>query len=164
VTFAPRTWVVGEVVQAATLNDEVRDQFASMFAAWTTYTPTWTATVDPVLGNGTLTGRYIKIGRTCHVSIILTIGSTTTLGTGAYSFGLPFTAAAAAVGYIGGARLASTDTWHGQSNLGASGTTFNATFPATSTNTRAANMSGSVPQALAATNILRASLTYQTST
>src|SRR5690606_3571292 len=77
VTFTPRTWIVGEVVSAATMNQEIRDQFNSMFAAWTAYTPSWTAsTSNPALGNGTITGRYMKYGRTVWASIKLTTGST----------------------------------------------------------------------------------------
>lgn len=47
--------------------------------AWTSYTPTlgngWT------LGNGTLTGAYMLVGKICHVSFDFTFGSTTTAGT-----------------------------------------------------------------------------------
>ncbi|MET9517044.1 hypothetical protein [Streptomyces sp. NPDC002994] len=93
-TFTPRTWVVGETVSAAIMNQEIRDQFNSMFAAWTSFTPTWTgATTNPSLGNGTLVGRYMKIGRTCKVSMILTIGSTSTFGSGNLRLSLPFTGA-----------------------------------------------------------------------
>lgn len=60
-------------------------------AAWTTFTPTWTcATTAPAIGNGTLTGRYIKVGRLviCHYKFVA--GSTTTFGTGNWMFSLPF--------------------------------------------------------------------------
>lgn len=61
---------------------------------WISYTPTWTSTgTAPSLGNGTLIGRYIKIGKLVHVFIRLTWGSTTSAGTGDYSFSLPFTPA-----------------------------------------------------------------------
>jgi hypothetical protein len=90
VTFAPRTWVVGETVTAALMNQEIRDQFDSFFGAWTVYTPTWSgSSTNPVLGNGTLTGRYVRIGRTITVIIKLTTGSTTTYGSGAYRWSLP---------------------------------------------------------------------------
>ncbi|MET9506927.1 hypothetical protein ABZX62_00315 [Streptomyces flavidovirens] len=93
-TFTPRTWVVGETVSAALMNAEIRDQFNEMFAAWTAYTPTWTAaTTNPSLGNGTLTGRYLKIGRTCKVLIVLTLGSTSTYGSGNLRLSLPVTGA-----------------------------------------------------------------------
>ncbi|PVD01353.1 hypothetical protein [Streptomyces sp. CS014] len=100
-TFAPRLWMAGETVTAAMLNTEIRDQFNSMFDAWTAFTPTWTSTgTAPTLGNGTLTGRYMKIGRTVHVYGALTFGSTTNTGTGSLTMGLPVQAASASPGVL----------------------------------------------------------------
>jgi hypothetical protein len=60
---------------------------------WTVYTPTWTAaTTNPVLGNGSLVGRYKQIGEVVHFTMQLAIGSTTTLGTSYWRFTLPVTA------------------------------------------------------------------------
>lgn len=60
---------------------------------WQSYTPTWTAdTTNPSIGNGTLVGRYTQIGKTCILIIGLTMGSTTTYGSGNWSFSLPKTA------------------------------------------------------------------------
>ncbi|MFJ1808552.1 MULTISPECIES: hypothetical protein [unclassified Streptomyces] len=163
-TFAPRTWVVGEVVTAALLNQEVRDQFSSIFDAWTTYTPTWTAaTTNPVVGNATIAGRYLKIGRKCIVDIRIQMGSTTTYGSGVYSFSVPFTSASS-VDYLGNARLASTDTWIGQTVLSGGNAAFQCVFSTSSGDSRAATMSPTVPNTLANTHILRAQLEYQTST
>lgn len=54
------------------------------------YTPTLTSGgTAPVLGNGTLTGRASRSGSTGRVSIELTLGSTTTLGSGDLRFSLP---------------------------------------------------------------------------
>lgn len=59
-----------------------------------TYTPTWTSSgVAPVLGNGTLIGRFIRNGNNVTVDIQLIMGSTTTFGTGVYFFSLPTTIA-----------------------------------------------------------------------
>lgn len=56
-----------------------------------TYTPTWTgASADPVIGNGTLTGRYFRVGRQVSVCITVVMGTTTTFGTGAWYFALPY--------------------------------------------------------------------------
>ena len=61
--------------------------------AWTSYTPTWTAQVtNPTLGNGTITGAYKVIGKTCFVRITLNYGTTTSGGSGGWLFGLPLTA------------------------------------------------------------------------
>jgi len=69
------------------------------FGAWTAYTPTWTAnTTNPVLGNGTIVGAYAQIGKVVNFRIVLTMGSTTTFGSGFYSFGVPVTSAAGATG------------------------------------------------------------------
>ncbi|WP_371528369.1 hypothetical protein OG302_22265 [Streptomyces sp. NBC_01283] len=83
-TTTPRTWVVGEVVSAALLNAEIRDQFNSFFGAWTSWTPGWLAEggAAPTIGNGTLTGRYLKIGRTVDWVLQLSWGSTTAAGGG----------------------------------------------------------------------------------
>lgn len=60
------------------------------------YTPTWTgASSNPVLGNGTLYGLYNREGRTVTASVTLTIGSTTTMGSGVWAFSLPYTRDAA---------------------------------------------------------------------
>lgn len=163
-TFTPRTWVVGETVSAAIMNQEIRDQINSMLDAWTSYTPAWTASTAPDVGNGTLTGRYLKIGRTVTASIILTCGSTTTYGSGAWNFSLPVAAASAAVPYLGSARMTSTDTWHGQASINSGASTLQVTFPTSSTNTRSANASQGTPATLAATHTIRATVTYQSAT
>lgn len=97
-TFTPRTWVVGEVVSAALMNQEIRDQWNTVIGAWTDYTPSWIAESGgtPAVGNGTLTGRYLKVGRTVDVVIKLTVGSSTTFGNANanWAFGLPFLPAA----------------------------------------------------------------------
>lgn len=60
---------------------------------WQYFTPSWTAvTTNPAIGNGTISGRYTEIGTTVHFGFIITMGSTTTFGTGDYRFGLPVAA------------------------------------------------------------------------
>ena len=78
-------------VSAATANFSGPISAGNMnLGAWTTYTPTWTAsTTNPTLGNGTLTGRFCKIGKMCIVNIVLNFGSTTNTGSGAYRWTLP---------------------------------------------------------------------------
>ena len=64
--------------------------------AWTTYTPTWTAsTTNPTIGNGTLEGRYIELGSAVFGEIRIVAGSTTNRGSGTYAISLPFSS----VGY-----------------------------------------------------------------
>ena len=55
------------------------------------YTPEWTsASTQPVLNNGSIGGTYHLIGNVCHCRGLLSMGSTTTFGTGAYFLTLPF--------------------------------------------------------------------------
>lgn len=54
------------------------------------YTPVWSSTgTQPVLGDGTIYGRYTLLGRLVHLYIELIMGSTTTYGTGEYRFSIP---------------------------------------------------------------------------
>ena len=69
-----------------------------------TYTPTWTASsgAAPAISDGTITGRYVKVGIVVHVWITLVAGASTTFGDGgSLIFLLPFTAGSAGVNYIG---------------------------------------------------------------
>lgn len=146
-TTTPRTWVVGEVVTAALLNQEIRDQFNSFFGAWSSYTPTWTAaTTNPVLNNGVLVGRYMKIGRTIQYHINLIPGSTTTFGSGGYSFDLPATSANAGASYVGNSHLLAGGTrYAGQNVVSPNASTTSPFFPTNSTTTTLSQMSPTVP-------------------
>jgi hypothetical protein len=160
-TTTPRTWVVGETVTAAIVNTEIRDQFNSFFGTWTAWTPTWTAvTTNPVLGNGTFTARYLKIGRTCQVNMELNTGSTTTYGSGAWIFSLPFTAASSVGLRAGVAHAVGTIRAAGHA-LVASTTTFQCYFPASSTVSNLNNCGAANPFTWAAANILRTSLIFE---
>ncbi len=69
--------------------------------AYIAYTPTISSFggTAPTLGNGTITGEYLRIGNFVHYRIALTWGSTSTYGTGGgrWAFGLPFTTGIAAI-------------------------------------------------------------------
>jgi len=55
-----------------------------------TYTPVITAGGSAFsAGNATITGRWQRFGRTVHLQIDVLFGSTTTFGTGVYTFSLP---------------------------------------------------------------------------
>jgi len=61
--------------------------------AWDTWVPVWASTgTQPAKGNGVLDGQYVQIGKTVHASLQLIAGSTTTWGTGTYTFTLPVAA------------------------------------------------------------------------
>lgn len=60
---------------------------------WTSYTPVWTAaTVNPVIGNGSIIGQFCRIGKVVHFAAQITMGSTTTFGSGQYVVTLPVNA------------------------------------------------------------------------
>ena len=77
---------------------------------WQAYTPTWTQSgASPAIGNGTITGAYIKIGRTVLGRIEIAFGSTTNFGSGTnpWIFSLPLTPTVPA------ANLRSIGSWSG---------------------------------------------------
>jgi hypothetical protein len=90
-TATPRTWVAGEVPTAANFNTDVRD-FGRAFAdAWTSYTPTLTAsTTNPT--NWTQTGFYMRAGKLIICKFKLTAGASMTAGSGTYRIALPVSA------------------------------------------------------------------------
>lgn len=109
VNTTPRTWVSSEVVTAAEMNTEIRDFAAGIQSAWTTFTPTWTGSgSNPAIGNGTFTARYQRVGKTITFLIATSLGSTTTIGTGTYSWTLPVTALLGAHVAIGDANFFDT--------------------------------------------------------
>ena len=86
----PSTWVAAATLTAAQLNAQLRDNFKAIGDPWTAWTPTWTATTtNPVIGNGSLTGGYILAGKLCHFWAQITMGSTTTYGTGSWLLDMP---------------------------------------------------------------------------
>lgn len=87
---SPRTWFAGEDPPASVYNTDIRDNFKAIGDPWISYTPTWTAaTTNPVIGNGTITGAYAAAGKLIFFRISIVGGSTTTWGTGVYSFTYP---------------------------------------------------------------------------
>lgn len=90
--ISPRTFVAGEVVTAAELN-EIRDSLKAIGDPWAAYTP---VVSNFTLGNGTLTGKALQAGKLTLFTIEFTFGSTST-ATGTLQFTLPSTAAGAGV-------------------------------------------------------------------
>jgi hypothetical protein len=87
------------ILQAPITNNTVivRDSTTASGLAWsndyTSYTPSWSVNSGPApsIGNGTLSGRYLLVGKLCHVQIFFQGGSTTTYGSGGiWQFTLPF--------------------------------------------------------------------------
>lgn len=91
--YPPATW--GDAV--ATNDAYFYAQSLGSEAAWTSYTPTWSGTI----GNGTITGRYRKLGRLVHFYVRVVWGGTTSHAAATQTLTLPFTAATPGSGFIG---------------------------------------------------------------
>lgn len=67
--------------------------------AYTAYVPTWTASgTAPAIGNATVIGQYVQVGKLVHAYGSIVFGSTSTFGTGVYSLALPVPASVNAIG------------------------------------------------------------------
>lgn len=130
---------------------------------WTSYTPTWTAgTTNPTLGNGTLIGRYSRVGRMITFHINLTIGSTTNLGSGSYAWALPVPVTSVDVHFVGNAHIiAGGPRYGGQCLMSTTGTTTAAYFPITSSNTNLQVVNPTNPASLASGHQVRLTGTYE---
>lgn len=96
----PTNWNPDHAPTAA----ELEQVLAVIRGTWTTYTPSWTgSSVNPAIGNGTITGRYCYLNATTiKVIVKLVFGSTSTKGTGGWRISLPLTAAdSAGFGAVG---------------------------------------------------------------
>ena len=93
-TFIGNQQITGSLIVSASTNltGSVTINESRIDNAWTSYTPTWEAPTPPAIGNGTITGAYKVIGKTCFVRGRITMGSTTTYGSGDWKIGLPVAA------------------------------------------------------------------------
>lgn len=79
--MSDKAWLAPSNVGSSVFND-----------AYTAYTPVWTSDgTAPALGNATVTAVYKKVGRFVHYIGKVVMGSSSTYGTGSYSFSLPYT-------------------------------------------------------------------------
>ncbi|MFI7042595.1 hypothetical protein ACIBI0_38460 [Microbispora rosea] len=80
----------GDYITRGFWKTEVTNRWSDLYASWTYFTPTWTAsTTQPSLGNGTFVGAYLQVGQAVFFRMRLQFGSSTTPGTGSWSFSLP---------------------------------------------------------------------------
>jgi hypothetical protein len=60
---------------------------------WTSYAPTWTGSIsNPVINNGVISASYRQVGKTVDLKGKITMGTTTTFGSGVWLISLPVTA------------------------------------------------------------------------
>lgn len=71
--------------------NKLADQVDQMYGPWQTYEPVWSQSSGTVLnvGSGSLTGRYIKIGRVVHAHIRLERAADSNIGSGLWVWTLP---------------------------------------------------------------------------
>jgi hypothetical protein len=111
----------------------------------TAITPLWVSSgTSPSVGNGTLTGEYYQLGKMVWINIVLTLGSTSTIGTGNYTFSVPSAPAAVSRG-AGSARLFKVSganvvlsPWFSAGNTITPDTTAGASFASTNWGTQSA--------------------------
>lgn len=153
-------FLAGHEPDSAELVTHITNNFKALGDAWTSYNPTWGASgTAPALGNGTLVGAYMNTGKLCIARIFLTMGSTTTYGTGNYTISLPFTSAVGAQWFpVGGCvcRDASGAATYFFGGFTASSTTV------TGGNDAASRLGQLVPFTWANTDTLAFSLSYET--
>ena len=106
-TFTTKT--NGQVVEPAHMND-LQDEVTALetflrselfqqvtttsLLTGTAFVPTWSSTGSaPAIGNGTIAGTYWRIGKLIFFIESLILGSTSTVGTGTYTFTIPGVAA-----------------------------------------------------------------------
>ena len=93
-TYTPNTpWVDGSgggtPLSAARLNN----MEAGISPVYASYTPTWASSgTAPVIGNGVFVAQWLQIGKLVHFFGTVTFGSSSTFGSGTYTFTLPVTA------------------------------------------------------------------------
>jgi len=159
-TTTPRTWVAGEVVTASQFNANLRDFGRAFSDAWTSYTPTLTAsTTNPT--NWTQTGYYMQVGKLVVAKFRLAAGASMTAGSGTYRVALPVNAA-----YTAGTEFASggVEMWDASANtiqIGIASPRNTAylqiTYPGTTTNT----VGNAAPWTWAANDTITGTLTYE---
>lgn len=135
--------------------------------AWTSWTPTLSG--GWALGSGTLTGRYIKIGRLVHADWMFTIGFSTTKGTALIVGGLPFAVASTSINRAGAVsmyRVSTNTNYPGQWGVNPSATSGAVRYFGIFADPSAVfeqSVSSAAPFDFAGTDTISGSLTYEAS-
>lgn len=70
--------------------NELITELTPVLSAWTPYTPVWSSTSgSPVIGNGSINGRFVRLGNIGWMDFQFVVGTTTTYPTGEWRFSLP---------------------------------------------------------------------------
>lgn len=158
----PYPWDANDILTAADLNAAIGTGIVSTgLGAWTAYTPAWASSgTQPAIGNGSLSGAYFKVGRLVHWRIQMTVGSTSTFGTGTYTWTFP-SPVCNLPGALGGQMTifdASAPARFNRHVINLTGTTFSAMTEA------AAQVAATVPMTWANGDSLQATGWYESTT
>lgn len=111
VSGAPVPLAAFGIPTANNINELITDLTPAL-SARTSYTPAWSSSgTQPALVNGTAVGKYVALGKIGWCTGLITMGSSSTYGTGTYFFSLPpgWTIASGETGIVvGTARIIDT--------------------------------------------------------
>ncbi len=133
----------------------------SDFPSWFTFTPSWTASTNPALGGGSLTGSLRVSDMTVQLSIVMIAAGDTTFGSGRWSFALPITTGSvgAELGFVQ-CYDSSTGNYYGRTaGLSSGGTSIEVFAPITGAS--GTDLTASVPFTWASGDTCRIELLYQ---
>jgi hypothetical protein len=98
------SWPAGHSVTAAE-TATLFDALHALTDPWTDYSSSlvWSGTTNPVIGNGTISARYLQAGKLVIYTGSIQMGSTTTYGSGNWRVSLPVASVNTAVTHTGSA-------------------------------------------------------------
>ncbi|MDH6709741.1 hypothetical protein P3T27_006490 [Kitasatospora sp. MAA19] len=131
---------------------------------WSSFTPTWTAsTINPILGNGTLTSRWTRVGRQITWIGLMSAGSTTNGGNGVWAMSLPTPSAANGVVTVGSANYFNQgdNDYVGVCQINSASSVLTFSVKTASSSSSYGNVSNSAPVAAGSTSNLRWTIVYE---
>lgn len=132
--------------------------------AWTSYTPSLATNGGTItLGDGSITGAYKLIGKTCHFRAKFTVGSTTSIGANEILIGLPVQAASSEYTFSGAA-LDNGVSWYEITGVGlyiGSTTQFAMVVKNASTGSSSQGVSSTIPITFGSGDYITISGTYE---
>lgn len=115
--------------------DDAAVTAAKLSLPYIAYVPVWSSSgTQPAIGNGTISGRYVQVGKLVHVRGDLALGGTSSGGTGTYFISLPVAANTSGSSQLGAIRILDSSTGNQGTGVLArliSSTTFDMVYPAT---------------------------------
>lgn len=97
-----------KLADASITNAKLSTSAGEIGGAWASWTPTWTTLT---IGNATVVGKYKQVGKLVFFKLLVTLGNTSSFGSGDTTFSLPVTSTSDYVQFssiIGQARFTDT--------------------------------------------------------